>query len=264
MSEGGRLTPFGAGVLALGFAFLYLPMLSVVIYSFNASRLVTVWGGFTLHWYAEAIGNERLIEAVVTTLIVATASATLALVTGATAALVLGRHGRFFGRGAVVGVVYAPLVLPEVILGLALLLLFVELDIDRGMTTVILAHAVFASAWVAALVQSRLVAFDRGIEEAAMDLGATPAQAFLTVTLPAIAPTLGIAWLLAFTLSVDDLVIAAFTSGPGATTLPLRIYGQARLGVTPEINVVSTLLMAAVVLGVLAVSALNRRAARSA
>jgi putrescine transport system permease protein len=247
--------------LALGLAFLYAPILLVIGYSFNAGKLVTVWSGFSLRWYAEAFANEQLMASIGVSLRVAALSATLATVVGTTAALVLVRHARFVGRGALVGLIYAPLVLPEVITGLALLLLFVELGWERGILTVALSHAVLASAWVAVLVQSRLVAFDRSLEEAAIDLGATPARALWQVTLPIIAPTLAAGWLLAFTLSIDDLVIASFASGPGSTTLPMRIYGQARLGVTPEINAVSTLMIAVVALGIVAFGLLAKREA---
>ena len=253
------LSWFSVGALSLGLAFLHGPILLVIGYSFNAGKLVTVWSGFSVRWYAEAFANAQLMEAIGVSLRVAVLSATLATIVGTLAALVLVRYARFPGRGAVVGLVYAPLVLPEVITALALLLLYVEFGWERGVVTVALSHAVLASAWVAVLVQSRLVAFDRSLEEAAIDLGATPAQALRQVILPIIAPTLVAGWLLAFTLSIDDLVIASFASGPGSTTLPMRIYGQARLGVTPEINAVSTLMIAAVAVGIVAVGLLTKR-----
>lgn len=240
------LSPFLVAALSLGFAFLYVPILLVVVYSFNASKLVTVWAGFSTHWYGEVFRNTQLLDSIVVSLQAAAMSATLALAVGTTAALVLARNPRFPGRSIFAGLTYAPLVLPEVITGLALLLLFVELDWDRGIDTVAVAHAVLSAAWVTVLVQSRLMTFDRSIEEAAMDLGATPGRTLLSVTLPVLAPTLVAAWLLAFTLSIDDLVIASFASGPGSTTLPMRIYGQARLGVTPEINAVASLMIAVV------------------
>lgn len=247
------LSPFLIVALTAGFVFLYGPILLVIGYSFNASKLVTVWGGFSFHWYGEVFRNRQLLDAVLVSLQVGVLSATIATVAGTMTALVLTRYARFAGRALFAGFSYAPLVLPEVITALSLLLLFVELDWDRGIGTIAVAQAVFASAWVAVLVQSRLLTLDPAIEEAAMDLGATPARMLLTVTLPVIAPTLAVGWLLAFTLSIDDLVIASFASGPGSTTLPMRIYGQARLGVTPEINAVATLMIATV--AVLAVSA---------
>jgi putrescine transport system permease protein len=194
------------------------------------------------------------------TLQVALYSSTLALVLGTLAGVLLARFTRFRGRTLFSGMVYAPLVMPEVITGLALLLLFVQLDWDRGYATVTITHATFAMAYVAVVVQSRLLTFDRSIEEAAMDLGATPAKTFFAITLPVIAPALVAGWLLAFTLSLDDLVLASFTTGPGTTTLPMRIYSQVRLGVTPEINAISTILIAVVALGVIVASLAQKRA----
>jgi putrescine transport system permease protein len=249
-----RFTLFNATALTLGFAFLYLPILLLVIYSFNASRLVTVWGGFSTQWYAALLRNEPLIDAAWVTLRIALVSATLATILGTLAAIALTRYGRFRGRTLFTGMIYAPMVMPEVITGLSLLLLFVAAGVDRGFWTVTLAHATFAMCFVTVVVQSRLVTFDRSLEEAAMDLGASPVRTFLSVTLPLIAPAVAAAFLLAFTLSLDDLVIASFTSGPGATTLPMAIYSQVRLGVTPEINAVSTILVAFVALAVLVAS----------
>jgi putrescine transport system permease protein len=255
----GRL--FDATALTLGFAFLYLPILLLIIYSFNASRLVTVWAGFSTRWYASLFGNAALVEAAWVTLRIALLSAALATLLGTLAALALTRNGRFTGRTLFTGLVYAPMVMPEVITGLALLLLFVSIDLDRGFWTVMLAHTTFTLCFVTVVVQARLVTFDRTLEEAAMDLGATPLQAFLTVTLPVIAPSIVAGFLLAFTLSVDDLVIASFTSGPGASTLPMRIYSQVRLGVSPEINALSTLLIALVTTGVIAAALIAKRRA---
>jgi putrescine transport system permease protein len=252
-----------ATALALGFAFLYLPILLLVVYSFNASRLVTVWGGFSTHWYASLLRNQQLLDSVWVTLRIALVSSTLALVLGTLAGVVLVRAGPFRGRTLFAGMVYAPLVMPEVILGLSLLLLFVAVNVARGFWTITLAHTTFAMCYVAVVVQSRLLTFDRSLEEAAMDLGAPPLKTFLVVTLPLIAPALVAGWLLAFTLSLDDLVIASFTTGPGATTLPMRIYSQVRLGVTPEINAASTLLVGFVTGGVIAAALLTRRAARA-
>jgi putrescine transport system permease protein len=256
-----RFTFFNATALTLGFAFLYLPILILVIYSFNASRLVTVWGGFSTQWYAVLFRNEALMDAAWVTLRIALVSASVATVLGTLAAIALTRYGRFRGRALFTGMVYAPMVMPEVITGLSLLLLFVAVGLDRGFWTVTLAHATFAMCFVTVVVQSRLVTFDRSLEEAAMDLGATPLRTFLSVTLPLIAPAVAAGFLLAFTLSLDDLVIASFTSGPGATTLPMRIYGQVRLGLTPEINAASTILIAFVTLGVIAATLAGKRAA---
>ncbi len=245
--------------LTFGFAFLYLPILVLVVYSFNASKLVTVWGGFSTQWYGALFRNEALMDAAWVTLRVGLVSATVATVLGTLAAVALVRFGRFRGRGLFAASIHAPIVMPEVITGLSLLLFFVAIDLDRGFWTVTIAHVTFTMCFVAVVVRSRLVSFDRSLEEAAMDLGATPLVTFFSVTLPLIAPAVAAGWLLAFTLSIDDLVIASFVSGPGATTLPMRIYGQVRLGVTPEINAVSTLLIALVASVVLVVSVVLRR-----
>jgi putrescine transport system permease protein len=249
----------GVTALTLGLVFLYLPILLLVIYSFNASRLVTVWGGFSLQWYAALFRNQQLLDAVWVTLKVAATTSTLALVLGTLAGVVLVRTGPFRGRTLFAGLVFAPLVMPEVILGLSLLLLFVAVEVSRGFWTIVIAHTTFALCYVAVVVQSRLLSFDRSLEEAAMDLGAPPLKTFLVVTLPLIAPALVGGWLLAFTLSLDDLVIASFATGPGATTLPMRIYAAVRLGVTPEINAISTLMIGAVTLGVIVASLLQKR-----
>lgn len=240
--------------LALGFAFLYLPILVVIALSFNESRLVTVWGGFSLRWYGAVWQNEALLSAVWVSLRVAAFSATIALLLGTLAGIALARAARFRGRTMLAGLVYVPLVMPEVVTGLAMLLLFVVLEWERGALTITLAHATLSLGFVAVLVQSRMLSFDRALEEAALDLGATPLAAFFQVTLPVIWPAILSGWLLAFTLSLDDLVIASFTSGPGATTLPMRLYGQVRLGVSPEINVISTLLIGLAALALLAAS----------
>ena len=239
-----RFTWFNATALTLGFAFLYLPILILVAYSFNASRLVTVWGGFSTEWYAALFRNEALLDAAWVTIRIALVSAALATLLGTMAAVTLVRYGRFRGR--------------TLFTGLALLLLFVAIGFERGFWTVTLAHTTFAMCFVTVVVQSRLVAFDRALEEAAMDLGATPLRTFLSVTLPLIAPAVIAGFLLAFTLSLDDLVIASFTSGPGATTLPMRIYSQVRLGVTPEINAISTILIGVVALGVVFATAVSK------
>jgi putrescine transport system permease protein len=257
----GRLTWFNVTALTLGFAFLYLPMLILVVFSFNASRLVTVWGGFSTQWYGALFRNQALIDAAWVTVRIALLSATLATVLGTLAAVALTRYGRFRGRALFTGLVYAPMVMPEVITGLALLLLFVAIGFDRGFWTIMLAHTTFTLCFVAVVVQARLVTFDRSLEEAAQDLGATPLRVFFTVTLPLIAPAVLAGFLLAFTLSLDDLVIASFTSGPGATTLPMRIYSQVRLGVTPEINAASTILIALVTVAVLTAALVTKRRA---
>jgi putrescine transport system permease protein len=246
------------GMLAAGFAFLYGPMILLVIFSFNASRLVTVWGGFSTRWYAALLNDAQLIASVRTSLLVAALSAAIATVNGTLAAIALVRFGRFRTRTLFSGAIYAPLVMPEVILGLSLLLLFVALGIERGLWTIVAAHATFTMCFVAVVVRSRLVGFDRALEEAAMDLGAGPLRAFLAVTLPLTAPAIVAGFLLAFTLSLDDLVIASFTAGPGSTTLPMRVYSQVRLGVSPEINAISTLMLAMVGLVLLSVAALSR------
>jgi putrescine transport system permease protein len=245
-------------MLAAGFAFLYGPMILLVIFSFNASRLVTVWGGFSTRWYAALANDAQLIASVRTSLLVAAFSAAIATVNGTLAAIALVRFGRFRTRTLFSGAIYAPLVMPEVILGLSLLLLFVALGIERGLWTIIAAHATFTMCFVAVVVRSRLVGFDRALEEAAMDLGAGPVRAFMAVTLPLVAPAIVAGFLLAFTLSLDDLVIASFTAGPGSTTLPMRVYSQVRLGVSPEINAISTLMLAAVALVLLSVAAVSR------
>ncbi len=245
--------------LTLGFAFLYIPILLLMIFSFNESRLVTVWGGFSFKWYGELFRNRLLLESIWVTLKIALTSATLALVLGTLAAITLVRFVRFRGRTLFSGMIFAPLVMPEVITGLSLLLLFVSLGWDRGFSTIVVAHTTFTTAYVAVVVQSRLLTFDEMLEEAAMDLGATPLRTFFVITLPVIAPALVSGWLLAFTLSLDDLVIASFTTGPGATTLPMRIYSQVRLGITPEINAISTILIAVVALGVITASLIQKR-----
>ena len=253
------LSAFNVTSLVLGFTFLYLPIVLLVIYSFNASRLVTVWAGFSTHWYVQLLQNEQLLDAAWVTLRVALLSASIATVLGTMAAIALTRYGRFRGRLMFSGMIYAPLVMPEVITGLSLLLLFVAIGIDRGFWTITLAHITFTMCFVCVVVQSRLVTFDRSLEEAALDLGCPPLKTFFVVTLPIILPAVVSGWMLAFTLSLDDLVIASFTTGPGATTLPMRIYSQVRLGVTPEINAVCTILIGIVTVVVIAASIITKR-----
>ncbi|MCC1493020.1 ABC transporter permease [Cognatishimia sp. F0-27] len=256
-----RFSWFNVTSLTLGFAFLYLPMLILVIYSFNESKLVTVWAGFSTRWYGELFRNEEFLDAAWITLQVAFYSSTIATVLGTMAAYALVRGGRFRGRTLFSGMVYAPLVMPEVITGLSLLLLFIGLGMATGMLTVTLAHTTFSMAYVSVVVSSRLSTFDRSLEEAALDLGASPFEAFRLVTLPIIAPAVISGWLLAFTLSLDDLVIASFTTGPGATTLPIKVFSAVRLGVSPEINALSTILIAIVTVGVVTASLATKRQA---
>jgi putrescine transport system permease protein len=236
-----RISPFNAASLLVGFALLYLPIVILVIYSFNASRLVTVWGGWSLRWYGEFFNDRAMIEAAWMSFRVAAASASIATLLGTLAAIALSRGERFSGRTLFSGMLYAPLVMPEVITGLSLLLLFVAIDAERGFWTVTIAHTTLTMCFVAVVVQSRLISLDRSFEEAAMDLGCDPLRAFLAVTLPLILPAIAAGWMLAFTLSLDDLVIASFTTGPGSATLPIRIYSEVRLGVKPEINAICTL-----------------------
>ncbi|GLK75711.1 putrescine ABC transporter permease PotI [Methylopila jiangsuensis] len=254
------LSTVNVAALTLGFAFLYLPIVILVLYSFNDSQLVTVWGGFSTRWYVSLLHNEQLLEAAWVTVRLGLLSATVATVLGTLAAVTLTRMGRFRGRTLFSGMVYAPLVMPEVITGLSMLLLFVAIGLDRGFLTVTIAHVTFSMCFVAVVVQSRLVSFDRSLEEAAMDLGCPPFRTFFVVTLPIILPAVVSGWMLAFTLSIDDLVISQFTTGPGATTLPMRIYSSVRLGVKPEINAVCSILIGLVTIGVIAASIATKRA----
>lgn len=255
-----RFSWFNATSLSLGFAFLYLPMIILIVYSFNDSKLVTVWAGFSTKWYGELVRNDAFLDAAWVTLKVAVFSSTLATVLGTMAAYVMVRAGRFAGRTLFSGMIYAPLVMPEVITGLSLLLLFIGIGLDRGVLTIVLAHTTFSMCYVSVVVSSRLVSFDRSLEEAALDLGCSPLEAFRLVTLPIIAPAVISGWLLAFTLSLDDLVIASFTSGPSATTLPIKIFSAVRLGVSPEINALSTIMIAIVTVGVISASLVSKRA----
>ncbi|PYE46560.1 ABC-type spermidine/putrescine transport system permease subunit II [Rhizobium sp. PP-F2F-G20b] len=254
-----RWSRFNIASIVIGFAFLYLPIVLLVIFSFNASKLVTVWAGFSTQWYGQLFRNQALMDAAWVTVRVGLLSATVATVLGTLAALAMTRYQRFHGRVLFSGMIYAPLVMPEVITGLSMLLLFVAIGFDRGFWTLTIAHITFTMCFVAVVIQSRLASFDRSIEEAALDLGATPTATFFQVTLPVIAPAVFSGWVLAFTLSLDDLVISSFTSGPGATTLPMKIYSQVRLGVTPEINAACTILIGIVATGVLIASIVSRR-----
>lgn len=243
-------------VLFLGFAFLYVPIGLLMFYSFNASKLVTVWGGFSTKWYGALLENQQILGAAWLSLKVAALSATIAVVLGTLAGLVLARFGPFRGRTLLSGLTTAPLVMPEVITGLSLLLLFVTLEqligwpAGRGLTTIVIAHVTLTMAFVTVIVQSRLAQMDDSLEEAAMDLGARPYKVFFLITLPIIAPALMSGWLLAFTLSLDDLVIASFVAGPGSSTLPMVIFSKVRLGVSPDINALATILVTIVSIGV--------------
>ena len=254
-----RLSGINLAALACGLAFLYLPILLVVVFSFNASRLVTVWGGLSLHWYRVLFANPTYLDAAWMSLRIGVIAATLATLLGLLGALALTRLGRFPGRRVFGGLMLAPMVLPDVILGVSTLLLFVALDVERGMLTVALAHATLGAAFALVIVQAKLVSLDPDLEAAARDLGAGPAKAFLLVTVPSLLPALAAAWLLSFTLSLDDVVIASFVNGPGSTTLPVRIYSAVRLGVSPEINAICTIMIALVSLFVIAASLLHKR-----
>lgn len=243
---------FSSFMLWAGLAFIYLPMLILVIYSFNASRLVTVWGGWSLKWYVGLLDNTQLMNSVMRSLEIATYTAIAAVALGTMAAFVLTRVTRFKGRTLFGGLVTAPLVMPEVITGLSLLLLFVAMaqligwPAERGIVTIWIAHTTFCSAYVAVVVSSRLRELDMSIEEAAMDLGAKPWKVFFLITIPMIAPSLAAGGMMSFALSLDDLVLASFVSGPGSTTLPMEVFSAVRLGVKPEINAVASLILLAV------------------
>lgn len=258
-------------VMAFGFAFLYLPILAMIGYSFNNSRLVTVWDSAnspTLKWYSALWRNQQVLDAAGLSLRIALLNATGAAILGTLAGLVLARFGRFRGRTLLTALTTAPLVMPEVITGLSLLLLFVAMEqligwpAGRGITTLTIAHITFSMSYVAVIVQSRLAGFDVSLEEAAMDLGARPLTVFLRITLPLIAPAIVSGWLLAFTLSWDDLVISQFVAGPGSSTLPMVIFSKVRLGVTPDINALATLMVLTVAIGVVAATLLLRRQER--
>ncbi|WP_304956752.1 ABC transporter permease subunit [Zooshikella harenae] len=247
MSMASRKLTFSNVVLCLGLLFLYLPMFILVLYSFNASKLVTVWAGFSGKWYIELFADDQLMSAVWMSLRIAFFSSCMAVILGTMAAFVMTRFHRFRGKPLFSGMITAPLVMPDVITGLSLLLLFVAMSqligwpAERGMLTIWIAHVTFSSAYVAVVVSSRLREVDTSIEEAAMDLGATPFKTFFLITIPVIAPAIAAGWLLAFTLSLDDLVIASFVSGPGSTTLPMVVFSSVRLGVSPKINALATL-----------------------
>ena len=252
-------------IACFGYALLYVPILSVVIYSFNASRLVTLWGGFSTRWYVSLLADDELLAAAFLSLRIAIVSATLATALGALVALALHRVQRLRGRILLSGMVTAPLVMPEIITGLSLLFLFISManaigwPAARGATTITIAHITFSMAYVVVVVRSRLAALDESLEEAAMDLGGKPVAVFFDITVPMLLPALVSGWLLSFTLSLDDLVISSFVSGPGATTLPMLIFAKVRLGVTPDINAITTIIIALVVLAVATAAVISGR-----
>ncbi|MFX1674369.1 ABC transporter permease subunit [Paraburkholderia sp. A2WS-5] len=248
------------GVLALGFLFLYIPIISLVVYSFNESKLVTVWSGFSLKWYAALLQDDELLTAAWLSLKIGLMTAFASVVIGTWAGFVLARFGRFRGFTLFAGMINAPLVIPEVIQGISLLLLFVAMEQligwpkGRGVITMWIGHVMLCVSYVAIVVQSRVKELDKSLEEAALDLGATPLKVFFVVTLPLISQALLSGWLLSFTLSIDDLVLSAFLSGPGSTTLPLVVFSRVRLGLNPEMNALATLFICAVTIGVIAVN----------
>ena len=262
-----RQSPLLMTVLAIGIAVLYVPMLVMIGYSFNSSPLVGIWGGFSTRWYAALAGNDQLMSAAWLSLRVGFVAATAAMVLGTLASIALVRFKTFHGRLALTAMVNAPLVMPEIITGITQLLLLISMLHllgwpHRGFFTIVLAHVAFCTAYVTVTVQSRLGTADRSLEEAAMDLGAGPVRAFIDTTLPIIAPALASSWLLSFTLSLDDLVISSFVSGPGASTLPMVIFSKVKLGVSPDVNALATLIIALVGSGVLVAGILMRRAER--
>ncbi|HUH40940.1 MAG TPA: ABC transporter permease subunit [Castellaniella sp.] len=258
-------------VLLLGYAFLYVPIVCLMAFSFNDSSLMTSWSGFSLRWYIELFQDSALLEAARLSLIIATLTATTAVVIGTWAGYVLARMGRFRGFGLYIGMLSAPLVMPEVVLGISLLLMFVEMSRlvgwpdGNGMFTIWVGHVTLCMAYVAVIIQSRVRDLDRSLEEAALDLGAPPLKVFFLITVPLISPALLASWLLAFTLSLDDVVVASFLSGPGYTTLPLEVFSRVRLGLKPEINALATLFMLAVGIVVVAAHRMSlRHASRQA
>jgi len=262
-----RLSPLSISVLCIGLAILYLPILVLIGYSFNASALVSVWGGFSTEWYRQLIHNDQILDAALLSLEIGVVVSTLAVVLGTLAAISLVRFKRFRGRFLLTGMVNAPLVMPEIITGITQLLLFVSMLRlfgwpHRGFTTIVIAHIAFCTAYVTVTVQSRLQSADRSLEEAAMDLGSGPVRAFFDTTLPALIPALASSWLLSFTLSLDDLVISSFVSGPGASTLPMVIFSKVKLGVTPDINALASLIICAVGACVILAAYLMRRTER--
>jgi putrescine transport system permease protein len=262
-----RISPFLISILCIGIAVLYVPMLVLIGYSFNASPLVSVWGGFSTSWYTQLIHNDQILDAAWLSLRIGVMVSTGALILGTLAAIALVRFRLFRGRLLLTGMVNAPLVMPEIVTGITQLLLFISmLQLfgwpHRGITTIVIAHIAFCTAYVTITVQSRLHGADRSLEEAAMDLGAGPVRAFIDTTLPAIAPALASSWLLSFTLSLDDLVISSFVSGPGASTLPMVIFSKVKLGVSPDVNALASLIICLVGICVLMAGYLMRRTER--
>lgn len=255
-----RLSLFVLVMLGIGYAFLYGPIVSLIIFSFNESKLVTVWGGFSVKWYGELAKDDQVLSAAALSLEIAALSATFGIILGTIAGYVLARLGPFRGRTLFTGMVTSPLVMPEVITGLSLLLLFVALEqaigwpAGRGLTTIVIAHTTFTMAYATVVMQSRLSSLDRSLDEAAQDLGARPLKVFFVITLPIVFPAILSGWLLSFTLSLDDLVTSSFVTGPGATTLPMVIFSKVRLGLNPEINALATIIIAIVATGVVAAS----------
>ncbi len=263
-----RPPTFLISVMCFGFAFFYIPILSMMVYSFNASRLATVWGGFSTKWYVSLFRNEAVIDALILSLKIALVSACFATILGTMAGITLARYTKFRGRTLFSGLVTAPLIMPEVITGISLLMFFILMADwvgwpgQRGFTTITLAHITFSMVFVTTIVQARMSQSDRAIEEAAMDLGSRPWQVMFDITLPVISPAILSGWLLAFTISLDDVVISSFVTGPGSTTLPLLIWSKVRLGVTPDINALATLMVLAVGIGVVAAGIIMNRAER--
>jgi putrescine transport system permease protein len=251
--------------LAFGFAFFYIPILSMIVFSFNKSRLATVWGGFSTEWYWRLFQNDQVINAAILSLQIAFVSATMATILGTMAGIALARFRRFRGRTMFSGLVTAPLIMPEVITGISLLMLFIVMAEwigwpgSRGFTTVTIAHITFSMTYVTTIVQARLSSADVSVEEAALDLGSKPWEVLRDITLPIISPAIISGWLLAFTISLDDVVITSFTTGPGATTLPILIWSKVKLGVTPDINALATIIILVVGIGVVAASIIMHR-----
>jgi putrescine transport system permease protein len=261
-----RRPTFLITALCFGFAFLYVPILSMMVYSFNGSRLATVWGGFSVKWYVSLLSNEKVIDALILSLKIAFISASVATILGTMAGIALVRFGKFRGRTLFSGLVTAPLIMPEVITGISLLIFFILMGhligwpSSRGFTTITLAHITFSMVFVTTIVSARMQQADRAIEEAAIDLGSRPWQVLFDITLPVISPAIWSGWLLAFTISLDDVVITTFTTGPGSTTLPLLIWSKVKLGVTPDINALATLMVVTVGAGVIAAGIIMNRA----
>jgi len=260
-----RRSTFLVSVTSFGYGLLYLPIISVVIYSFNASRIVTFWGGFSTKWYTGLLEDQDLLDAAFLSLRIAVISATLAVCLGAIVAVALQRLNRLRGRILLSGMITAPLVMPEIITGLSLLFLFISManligwPMTRGATTITIAHITFSMAYVVVVVRARLATMDESLEEAAMDLGGKPVAVFFDITVPTLLPALISGWLLAFALSLDDLVISSFVSGPGATTLPMLIFAKVRLGVTPDINAITTIIIALVAVAVATAAVITNR-----